>query len=245
MNNILTISTLQKNGRFGNQLFQYFTGKALARKLGVELQVPSDWIMRKYIEVPEHPISVNLPQYPIDQLPTTGGYDLYGYFQFQEAADLYSRNDCIEWFKPLYYWSLYIEQTLLCTQYHVIHKRRTDYLNNPCYAVITDKSYEDAIKEHDLSGRNFITISDESPSTDPDQFFIDFLHIMHADTIIRANSSYSYWAALLSGHDEVYSPVVEDKTGWSDVKFIKGNWPRCTDCKNHPGHCRVTDINLK
>ncbi len=61
------------------------------------------------------------------------------------------------------------------------------------------------------------------------EFLRDFFALYNADILFRANSTFSWWAATLgNAQNEVYSPVVEGLVGYQNqVKFVKGNWPRC------------------
>ena len=60
----------------------------------------------------------------------------------------------------------------------------------------------------------------------------DFLKLYFARTIFRANSSFSWWAAMLSPTAKVYSPVIDkhhiygvDGLEEIDVEFVEGNHP--------------------
>ena len=57
-------------------------------------------------------------------------------------------------------------------------------------------------------------------------FLPDFVALMQADVILRANSTFSWWAAALS-NARVLAPIVGDLCGKQDVSFVEGNWPRC------------------
>jgi hypothetical protein len=65
---------------------------------------------------------------------------------------------------------------------------------------------------------------------------------MAADVVLRANSTFSWWAALL-GRGRVFSPLVEDRIGDQTVEFVEGNWPRMCDTKN--GSARLTDLHIR
>jgi hypothetical protein len=80
-------------------------------------------------------------------------------------------------------------------------------------------------------------------------FLHDFILIRNADVILRANSSYSWCAAALSGA-RIFSPLVENLTGSHDVKFIEGNWSCLVDWSNLPfaridNDFTVTDLHLR
>ena len=69
-------------------------------------------------------------------------------------------------------------------------------------------------------------------------FLEDFILMMNADVVLRANSSFSWWAATL-GRGRILSPLVEDRTGMQDVEFVEGNWPKMVNSHN------ITDLQLK
>ena len=67
-------------------------------------------------------------------------------------------------------------------------------------------------------------------------FLPDFMMLMRAPILLRANSSFSWLAGLLST-GRVFSPIIDGKAGGRehDCEFAEGNWPRlsslegCTD----------------
>jgi hypothetical protein len=100
------MSSLGKNGRFVNQLFQYLFLRLAAKVQGMCLQVP-DWIGRELYDLDEPPVLAPLKQTLIDgaadvppelnvfsnpeRLITEGGLlfrdtDVWGYFQFNMRA---------------------------------------------------------------------------------------------------------------------------------------------------------------
>lgn len=68
-----------------------------------------------------------------------------------------------------------------------------------------------------------------------------FYRLLTAPVLFRANSSFSWWAATLSG-GKVYSPVIRGMTGGKPDQycnnFVEGNWPVMADV--HPN----TDLHL-
>lgn len=78
---------------------------------------------------------------------------------------------------------------------------------------------------------------------DPDiKFLSDFLCLMNAPVLMRAPSTFSYWAGLLNTKGAVYSPLIYPITpdgdqgptpfGNCDVDFIEGNVGRLTGLYN-------------
>ncbi len=76
-------------------------------------------------------------------------------------------------------------------------------------------------------------LSEEEPTPHapfiPDDlsFIVDFYRMVQAPTLLRANSSFSWCAALL-GNGLVLSPVIDGLEGGKKhlCKFVAGNWPR-------------------
>lgn len=256
----ITIKTLGKNGRFGNQIFQYLTAKGLAYKYGVKLSVPGDWIGRKIFNIPEPDLDLQITaRTPVDTLPVGAAFktfhviDLYGYYQYQRAFNLYSRH-LTDWLK--FRWDIEPYFAKVPKDCIVVHKRRGDYASPQYinkYCNITDKSYNQAIEQakERVGDLRVITLTEENPllfyHPDPDvaQLLPDFLCMAQAKVVIRANSTFSFWGGLLCelNGGEILSPVVEDKVGWQNVEFVWGNWPRMADSNNHPGSI-LTDLHI-
>lgn len=200
-------------GRWGNALFQYCVARAYAEEIGAELRT-GDWMGRHVFQnVNEASMDgLNLKNATDEVLDGSTNIHLYGYFQRPEHLALLSRKKIKEWLKP---------KPEYQKQGHnlVFHKRRSDYIDNGYYAVITDKSYEDAARQF---GYNPAEATVYDCSRPQEKTYHDFFEIVSSKKIFRANSTYSWWAALLSDAN-VYSPLVENRTGWIDCNFIQGN----------------------
>ena len=168
---------------------------------------------------------------------------LGGYFQAQSWIQHLSRAELKRW--------LHIDTTLLCRcgngpqrPYTAAHLRRGDYVNHPLYCTVSKQSYTTALKQYQLQWP-VVWVEEDHPRRGslPDElsFVGDFVTLMQAAVLLRANSTFSWWAAVL-GDAEVYSPVVEDRVGEHDVPFVKGNWPRCADTTRVG--VTVTDLHL-
>lgn len=210
----ISVSCLGNFGRWGNMLFQYCVARAYAESVGAELLTP-DWPGRYYFEN----INENIMKKPFDTkfeneiLDGSVNKDMYGYFQRSEHIRLLSRKKIKSWLKPK---KEYFGHDL------VLHKRRGDYISSGCFALVSDKSYEDNCSKYGYDIKNAVVYSDDRGIENQ---YNDFFNIMASKVIFRANSTYSWWAAALSDA-EVYSPVVEDRTDWLDCEFVKGNHPR-------------------
>lgn len=243
---MITISSLGIMGRWGNQIGQYITGKALARKYNCELQIPENWVGRKIFDIKDPVLSTSLPPTPLDVLPERNFCDLFGYYQFQEAADLYTRKDCKEWLKLRPEIQAAIDPLLI---YNCCHFRRGDYVNHPCYCTVSEASYKKCMVDNGFDPATFFIVSDAHPNPSNiagEPWLADFLILMHATVLLRANSTFSYWAAVLSPTlKRVFSPKVEALTGEHDVPFVEGNFCRCTDASLHSTGSRISDLHLK
>jgi hypothetical protein len=125
------------------------------------------------------------------------------------------------------------------------------------YSVLSKKSYIDAFKQYGINvdkvewcsddylkkwhperadslrlGWSYPTGSEYRPGIMFD-WLEDFLRLYFARTIFRANSSFSFWACLLSPTAKVYSPIlntqviygINDKLEEIDASFAEGNEP--------------------
>ena len=211
---IVTVSALERPGGFGNRLFQYAYARAYAESIGAELHTP-DWVGRKLFGLSE-PIMEGL-----------GNIDLTGYSQQPENLALLSRRKLKEWFT--------FQEPLEVPSYDLVfHKRRGDYLNYPeFWGVVSDSSYNDAARQLGFNPDDALVLDD---SNGDESVLFDFFTMMNCKTLLRANSTFSWWAATL-GTCEVYSPVIGTQTGWIDVPFVAGN--QSGTCKD------VLDLKLR
>ncbi len=142
--------------------------------------------------------------------------------------------------------------------YTVAHLRRDDIADaknhtNQGYSVLSRASYEKAFRKYGYDPKTIEWVTDDKtgslgiPSRRypdhwsypvgatpvPEVFFSwfpDFLKLMFAKAVFRANSSFSWWACFL-GNARVYSPrlhtrVLFHETGRElDVEFEEGNHP--------------------
>jgi hypothetical protein len=198
---LVTVSCLGNYGQFGNQLFQYAYARAYAEKMGAELHTP-DWIGRSLFADVTEPIMQN-----------KGDVDLFGYFQDPEHLSLLSRKKLKQWFS-------FQNPPKVKNHNLVFHKRRGDYLNHlDIYAIVSDESYTQSALSKNLNPDAALVLDD---SRGGEHLINDFLTMMNCKILFRANSTFSWWAATL-GDCKVFSPKIEDKTGWVDVEFVEGN----------------------
>lgn len=239
MSGVIQISCLGSKGRFGHQLFQYAFAKKYAQVNNCELQVPKEWIGRTlFTNVQEPPIdpSLKLPVLQDTELYTKPSswkkvnVDLSGYFQDAKATLFLSRKECREWYKlkP----EIDAKVTRSSKLSVVAHLRRGDYVSKDrsTQAIITRESVYAGILAHGYPPTGIRWMSDGEIGVHDIRFppaydFIgDFIVMLRAKALFRANSSFSYWAGVLIENGKVYSPVFEGQ-GWLDAIYVEGNEP--------------------
>lgn len=159
--------------------------------------------------------------------PNSSGVDLYGYFQNEASLSLYSIKEAKEWlqFKPEW-----IEKFPRKHEHYIaIHQRHGDYVSRYLHQFCVPKP-ESAMRLAkyicaDFGDMPIVVVSEENAEDydDPELSFLpDFFTLMQSDYLIRANSSFSWWAATL-GNGVTFCPMVGDMVGWQDVSYISGN----------------------
>lgn len=223
------------SGRLGNQLFQYAAARAYAEHIHARFEC-GEWIGPRLFEgMHDAPLSCELPNIGADGDDFEWGRTdivLGGYHQTQRWADLLSRHVLRRWFTFKREW-LDLAGPKPHPWYTACHVRRGDYVGHQLYCTVSKASYTRAMMRFGIPGP-VVWISDEDPGKasagpqDLDRSIPDFITLMRADVLFRANSSYSLWAGLLS-QGKVFSPIVEARTGEYDVDFSAGNHNRCAD----------------
>jgi len=141
---------------------------------------------------------------------------------------------------------LFKELSSLKGTYDVAHFRRTDiaasdYVGGHC--MVSKKSYEDAFIKYGVDGSKIVWVSDEEkigwnrigwkwdkpiPSIGGKEidWLPDFLKLVFARKIFRANSAFSLFAAWLSDA-EIFSPELHTYSPKRElyVDFVNGNHP--------------------
>lgn len=249
MSKIVTCSTCGTEGRFGNQLFQAAATLGYAHKYGFTPQLPKEWIGRKIFDLNVEEINCGtLPQFPHDTLPTfevNQSFDLKGYFQNQEAINLYTLEDIFDWFPIKAKW---VSKLINSDKYVCIHDRKGDYVSQPeRYCTISKNSFEKVenyVKDKYNIG-NTVWLTEENPQVDLEceslgiGFLPDFMRMVFADVLIRSASSFSWWGSvyqrIYNPIGATYSPEVQGKRGLSEVEFVEGNHPMLVDPQYFPG----------
>jgi hypothetical protein len=232
MSDIVQISSLGKNGRWGNSLFQYCFARTYAERVGARLETPS-WLGQTLFGLSDPDISCVLPQLhesaisgsPADWVPNV---DLVGWFQVRRLMACGSHREARKWlaFKPE--WLARFPKPF--PEYAACHLRQGDFFTSAGdpYCLIGEESYLRAVKKFVPINCPVIVVEEDGAKPRSDlpadlQFLPDFLVLMQADILFRANSTFSWWAAELGTCRTVYSPVVGTLTGHHDVEFVLGN----------------------
>lgn len=234
------IVNLRMLGRFGNQLFQYAFAKAYADKYDCELR-NDKWIGEDLFQLPT-PKRVKerfkTVRSELDFIEGEQNIELYGYFQSQRAM-IYSRSAVRELFK----WKPSVDSDLCGHQDKILaHLRRGDYFGYG-YPVVSVPSYIRACETFSLNPEDVLFVSEEHPTPGFNPSFVaDFYRLSKSPILLRANSSFSWWSAVIADpSQQIYSPVVDGLEGGKehDVQFVPGN---------HPRFCNldfVTDLHLE
>ncbi len=195
----VTFSRLGALGRLGNQLFQISGSLAVARRLGVALSLPP-WPYAPFFSVPDTVFGGAVGEEADTFAAHLGGAAPY----LQDHELVYSVETTIrEWLAPS-------ERSRSLTSSHAghrtaVHVRRTDYLDLADYYVVPDvdwyvRAVGDATNVHVYSDdREWCRRSLPGDwSVESAEEMHDFWGIATAETVVAANSSFSWWAAFLS-----------------------------------------------
>lgn len=235
---LITIRNLTGIGRAGNQLFLYCFAKGYAQAMGCDLQVPDWWGRRVFVNANEPFPSKELPQTESDaDSKKPLGYffgqcdiDINVFAQHQRYLDYYTRKQVREWLriKP----GLDNEVPALTRAgYSAAHLRLGDYVTDPWiiknYCQISAESYLRAIERFKIPEPVIYVYEGwrkQPIGSHGLDFFSDFLLLKNAKYLLRANSTFSWWASVL-GNTKTYSPLVGSFAGPTDVLFVEGNSP--------------------
>jgi hypothetical protein len=222
---------LRNLGRFGNRMFRYAYARALAEQNGYELRT-EPWEGETLFTLGHliHARPDGTEDIVIDE-----------YRQAQKDL-IYSRADCRRWFH-LRPWAER-EGNLQRWPGPVVHYRRTDYAAAG-YPLIGRKAVTRAMRAFEITESAYV-VTDENPKTQPEyqgemSFVPDFLTLLTAPILFRANSSFSWWAATL-GTGRVFSPIITGFAGGIEhdgIPYVEGNWPRLAELDF------VTDLHLR
>ena len=223
---IISISCLGRCGRFGNQLFQYAFARAYAEKYNATLQTPP-WLGQQLFKLSDPPISQKLPGNGMDVVKWGQvNIDLAGYFLGEDFLKLTTRKQLRSWFTFQDWVSGFRKPPKAITA----HLRRGDFINIDSFCVVSKQSYINACLKFGYNSDLITWVSEETQQRNVElerrrlPFLDDFLTLVDASVIFRSNSTFSWWAGVLS-NAKVFSPLINNATGVTDVDFVEGNWP--------------------
>lgn len=232
-------------GRFGNQLFGYAFARGYCERHGLELHT-DPWIGEQIFEISHPRCDEELPRIEETMVGDAFGDVSYrSYSQSQQCADFYTVEQCRRWFKFLPdIRSALSKVHIPDDDYLVAHVRHGDFKGYG-YALCAEASYRKAADEFGYAEHEVRFVREESPLIDrwfgtDLEFLPDFFRLMRAPILFRANSSFSFWPALLGEHERVFSPVIDGLAGGQehDVRFVEGNHPRLSH------HAFVTELHV-
>ena len=245
----MSVVTRRLHDRYGNQLAQYAMARAYARKVGAQLQTTA-WLGQQIFEIDDPPIEKDLAaRYDMDIEKWDGETDinLTGWGLHQKCL-LYSRADVKAWFrfKPWVQAALAQVPRLELAA----HVRHGDFVVLADYVAISMPSYFDAIASAGLDRNKLTCIMPDSPIIEEQLvqaglgFLPDFFALMRARVLLRANSTFSWWAATLGDNERVFAPKldgIKPQAGITQsVPFAEGNWP-AVSCV----HPNCSDLHLR
>jgi hypothetical protein len=202
--------------RLGNQLFRFANAYAMAKRHNDTLRI--DWklnyknAMSNYRIYPGIPIDAKVkfnyaqPNLGYNEIPYVNGMNLDGYFQSEKYFE-----DCADDIRKMFR-----TDDRPIRKACAVHVRRGDYLDlQGVLPVLPMSYYQHAMFEvrNRWNIDEFIVYSD-----DPDWCKKEFSNVEHVGVLedfeamqnyhcnIIANSTYSWWAAWLAGHDRVIAP---------------------------------------
>lgn len=232
---MITYLGLGNYGRFGNQLWQIASTIGIARKNGQPYSFP-EWEYQKYFrnfksfnrnELRGHRFSIynELDTYYQDiVLSNQFNWNLVGYFQSWK----YFKDSDKEVRQFLDFPKLPLKGT-------AVHIRRGDYVDlQHIHPVLPLEYYKEAMKKfkgeftifsddvqwcrENFTGRN-INFYERSNND-----YLDFSYMAGFERFIIANSSFSFWAAYLSGSKEVIAPSIWVNTEYHTEDRLPSSW---------------------
>ena len=239
----MSVIACQFLGRLGNTLFQYAFARAFAELRGLTLQT-DPWVGQKIFEINDPPIDHNYPVVDEFTINLNSKDVTFRSYAQQDDCLIYTREQARKWFTFRPEIVSELKATLPTYDFVVGHRRVGDYAGYG-YPVVSLKSYQDQCEKLGHQ-RDYLRMVTEETAFHHPKFqgemacVPDFFRLTQPPVLLRGNSSFSWWAAVLSDA-RVYSPVIEGKVGGveHDCEFVEGNWPRMANLHF------TTDLHLK
>jgi len=227
---------LGNHGRLGNQLFQVAATIGIARANGMDPLFPPNWKYRSVFNMPDEMFGDCFTQhaykephfhFAIPELDSTKNNELIGYFQSERYFHNVS-DEIKTYLTPK--GSLPASMDAVC-----IHHRRGDYIGNPNYQQLGMNYYISAYDQI-FKGKEIRAFSDDHNYIDlhydgntlkakPAPEMEDFKNMIACKYHICSNSTFSWWAAYLSGSKQVIRPNLYFDGSLKERSIEKDLWP--------------------
>lgn len=219
--------------RAGNNLFQYCFARAYAECYGCELQTDPWWGQRVF-GLTEKPISKELPKRSDWELEKWDGQtDIEITFWGMSQKNLiYSRAAVRQWLQ----FTPEMEELLKEVRGPNIacHLRWGDFKEMADYIAVSIGSYERAIAQFlPNEEQEYQAVCSWSPVRNKElelmglDWLADFVTLMRAKYLFRANSTFSWWTGTLGNAERIFSPDLHGITPRAgeiqDAPFEEGN----------------------
>ncbi len=216
-------------GRFGNQCMSYLYARAHAERNGAML-CTDHWVGQRIFQLDDPPVPVGYPRRDENTLRDDEvNCEIRTYAQ-QQKCMIWTREQARRWFRLRPEVKAKLDALPFISD-RMAHVRRGDMMDYG-YPVPSVRSYLDAALKFHVSGLYFVSEEDAnvraSTGFEGDLAMLpDFYRLMSAKVLFRANSTFSFVAAVLS-HARVFSPVIDGLHGGKehDCEWVEGNWPR-------------------
>lgn len=220
----------------GNTLFSYAHARGYAEHHGFLLHT-GPWIGQKIFQLDDPPIEQSFQrrtEFNVNE--GEGDIEFHTYAQSQKALT-YTRSQARSWFKfrpeieailrGMFIFSRDGQPSQFSYEW-LAHRRLGDYLGYG-YPVVSEKSYIEFAKSK--GAKLLAWKTEENPTIHPQlagelKMLPDFWLMMHAENLLRGNSTFSWWASVL-GNARTFAPLMNDARGGevNDTQFVEGNWP--------------------
>ena len=216
---MITMSNLGKNGRLGNQLFQFAFLFGLSKARGYDFCIPPNTDLLNCFDIPVNiGIFNNKKQrekhFNFDcQFPSSydDNTDYSGYYQSEKYFS-HCKKDLMDVLQFKSEWKIPLEQD--AKDLVSVHIRRGDYVGNKFYHDNSGHYINQAKKE--FIGKKFIVFSDDinwckdnnigDYYAEGNSHYTDLYQMSECSGSIIANSSFSWWGAYLKPKHRVIAP---------------------------------------
>lgn len=225
-------------GRWGNTMFQAAHALAYAEKWGCELQT-DPWIGYRIFQLDYNPIREPALPRRSDHTLINGetNVSLHGYFQNRRSA-IYNQEQIRRWFRFRPHVEAALASLIPADDVILAHQRVGDFVGYS-YPVLAKEAYDKCCDDYSLDRSKVKFVTEEEPATHPDftgdlAMLPDFFRLAKAKTVIRGNSSYSFWSSAIAEANgaKVYSPIIDGLVGGKfhyDVAWRSDNSARLSD----------------